>query len=137
MPGLQTAMWLQPRKPIRKRVACLKAPADLPAAHSVLEDQLGRLAGEGNRRRRQVEAYRARLWLAEGKVATAAQWAAQGALDLHDHQDESAFQREAEQVALARILLAQASGEEALSMLGRPGPAAETAGLQSTVNVAL
>jgi LuxR family maltose regulon positive regulatory protein len=107
-----------------------QALGDLPGAHGVLEDQIGRLAGEGDQRRRQVEAYRPRLWLAEGKVARAAQWAAQARLDPHD---EPAFQRETEQVTLARILLAQGRWEAALSVLGRLGRAAETAGRLCTV----
>jgi LuxR family maltose regulon positive regulatory protein len=63
-------------------------------------------------------------------VARAAQWAAQARLDPHD---EPAFQRETEQVTLARILLAQGRWEDALSVLGRLGRAAETAGRLCTV----
>jgi LuxR family maltose regulon positive regulatory protein len=107
-----------------------QALGDLPAAHTVLEDQLGRPAGHGFQRLRQIEAYRARLWLAEGKVATASQWAAQAGLD---PQDEPEFQREAEQVTLARILIAQGKWEDALRMLTRLCRAAETAGRLNTV----
>lgn len=106
-----------------------QALGDLPAAYSLLDDQLGRLAGQGNHGRRQVEAYRARLWLIEGKASTAARWAAQAGLD---PLEEPAFQREAEQITLARILLAQGRWKEAIAMLGRLGRAADAAGRLST-----
>jgi LuxR family maltose regulon positive regulatory protein len=62
-------------------------------------------------------------------VAAAAQWAAQAQLDPHD---APTFQREPEQITLARLLLAQGKWEEALSLLGRLGRAAEAARRLST-----
>ncbi|HEX6507115.1 MAG TPA: LuxR C-terminal-related transcriptional regulator [Chloroflexota bacterium] len=107
-----------------------QAAGDLRAAHRVLEDQLGRTGDNDARQLTQVAAYRARLWLAQGEVAMAAQWAAQAMLDPHDEPD---FQREVEQVTLARILIGQGNWEAALSMLGRVCRAAESAGRVSAI----
>jgi LuxR family maltose regulon positive regulatory protein len=106
------------------------AMGDHVAAYRVLEDQLSRLRHDDDPHLNQVKGYRARFWLAEGKQAQAAQWAAQAAID---PRDDPEFEREAEQITLARILIAEGKWETAISMLGRLCHAAEAAGRVSTV----
>lgn len=105
-----------------------QALGDRSAAHDVLDNQGRRLAG--GHQQSEIEAWRARLWLAEGNIAAAAQWAEQAGVD---PSAAPAFQRETEQVTRARILLAQGNWEEATAMLHRLRRAAETAGRVSTV----
>jgi LuxR family maltose regulon positive regulatory protein len=107
-----------------------EAAGDVESAHRVLEEQLQQLEGTGAAVVSQLGAYRARLWLAEGKVALAAQWARDRALD---PDDEPTFQREAELLVLARVLLAQRAWDGAAGVLGRVRDAAEAAGRLSVV----
>ncbi|MFC1961263.1 LuxR C-terminal-related transcriptional regulator [Chloroflexota bacterium] len=64
----------------------------------------------------QFSAWQARLWLAQGKLELAAQWAAERTLP---PDNELVFLHEVEDVALARILVAQGKLEEATGLLKR------------------
>jgi LuxR family maltose regulon positive regulatory protein len=61
-------------------------------------------------------AQRARLLLAQGKLAEAANWAAERGLDAGDPPD---YPHEREYLLLARLLIARGEAERALPMLGR------------------
>ncbi|WP_246852746.1 serine/threonine-protein kinase [Naasia sp. SYSU D00948] len=86
---------------------------------------------------RPIPAVRARLWLAQGRVAEAAGWARTRGLSA---EDDLGYLREFEHVTLARILLATYEGQrsrsaldDAVGLLGRLLPAAEQGGRTGTV----
>jgi len=70
-----------------------------------------------------IPAHKARLLLAQGDVAAAARWAEERGLNPGD---EPAYQREREQLVLARVLLAQHRRGPALALLDRLRTAAES-----------
>ena len=107
-----------------------QASGDLRAAHRVLEEQLRRPREHDARGLGRLAAYRARLWLAEGRIAAAAQWARNAGLDGND---EPNFHRESELVTLARILVVHEEWDQAARMLSRLCHAAEAGGRLSTV----
>jgi LuxR family maltose regulon positive regulatory protein len=72
-----------------------------------------------------LPAFQARLWLAVGDVASAAGWAQRHSAVADG---ELVFQREVEQITLARVLLAQDDTERALGLLGRLRAAARAGG---------
>src|SRR5438270_4508951 len=74
---------------------------------------------------RPVSALKARVWVAHGRVSEALAWARERALSA---EDGLSYLREFEHITLARMLLVQRSGAEALGLLGRLLEAAETGG---------
>jgi LuxR family maltose regulon positive regulatory protein len=72
-----------------------------------------------------VEAFRARYWLAKGSLETAARWAQQSGLKFDD---DVSYLREAEYLALGRVLLAQGDYASGLRLLERLGNMAENIG---------
>ncbi len=78
----------------------------------------------------QIAAQRARLWLARGDIEAAARWARERGLST---EGELGYQREGEQVMLARVLLAQKRTEETLQVLERLTITAETEGRMASV----
>jgi LuxR family maltose regulon positive regulatory protein len=75
-----------------------------------------------------TEAYRARIWLAQGKLELADQWA-------HDYCQlaETEYVRDFEDLTLVRVLLACERPEEAAALLARLLPPAEAAGRTGVV----
>jgi LuxR family maltose regulon positive regulatory protein len=69
-----------------------------------------------------TEAYRARIWLAQGRLDMADQWA-------HDYRQlaETEYVRDFEDLTLARVLLASERPDEATALLARLLPSAEAA----------
>jgi LuxR family maltose regulon positive regulatory protein len=94
------------------------------------------LAAQGGNRSllRYVEAMEARIALARGDVAVATQWAG-GYSGVREAANEQcpAFVREAEELTLARVLLAQSMTEGALEILAGLKVAATTAGHVGTL----
>ncbi len=74
---------------------------------------------------RQVEAYRVRLKLAGGDLATASQWAAKRGFTLDD---DLLYEREIEYRTWARVLTAQGRPDAAIRLLDRLMAAAEATG---------
>jgi LuxR family maltose regulon positive regulatory protein len=72
-----------------------------------------------------VATYQARLWLAQGDVASAAQWAQEQGLRADG---ELCYQREVDYLTLARLLIAQGNASEAAGLLQRLLEAAEAGG---------
>jgi len=77
-----------------------------------------------------VSELRVRLWLAQGNVAAASQWAQERSLNPGDALDSG---REIEQMAVARVLIAQDEPADALELLGWLLEAAEAAGRGASV----
>jgi LuxR family maltose regulon positive regulatory protein len=80
-----------------------------------------------------VEGEQARIWLAQGNLQAAARWARDSGLT----QDEIRFDRMREYLILARVLVAQGRGEEALLLLSRLLEVTEAAGALKSVVEAL
>jgi LuxR family maltose regulon positive regulatory protein len=80
--------------------------------------------------RSQAEAWQARLWLAQDQLRAASQWVEERGLDA-DH--DPPYPREAEYIALARILIVQGELNEATRLLDRLLGAAEAGGRTSRV----
>jgi LuxR family maltose regulon positive regulatory protein len=78
----------------------------------------------------QIAAQRARLWLARGDIGAAARCARERGLST---EGELGYQREDEQVTLARVLLAQKRTEETLQLLERLLMTAEAEGRTASV----
>jgi LuxR family maltose regulon positive regulatory protein len=78
----------------------------------------------------QIAAQRARLWLARGDIEAAVRWAQERGLST---EDEVGYQREDEQVTLARVLLAQKRTEETLQLLERLVMTAEVEGRTASI----
>jgi LuxR family maltose regulon positive regulatory protein len=78
----------------------------------------------------QIAAQRARLWLARGDIEAAVRWARERGFST---EGELGYQRESEQVTLARVLLAQKRTEETLQLLERLVMTAEAEGRTASV----
>jgi len=72
-----------------------------------------------------VEAFRVRLWLAQGNLMAAARWAHESKTTINA---EPSFMHETANLAFARVLLAQGAHEEALAWLERLLHTAEATG---------
>jgi len=77
-----------------------------------------------------VATYQARLWLAQGDVASAAQWAQEQGLRADG---KLCYQREVDYLTLTRLLIAQGNASEAAGLLQRLLEAAEAGGRTSRV----
>jgi LuxR family maltose regulon positive regulatory protein len=77
---------------------------------------------------RQIEAHRARLWLLEGDLEAAAQWARELERRAGDQSPLPTYVREWEQMILARVYLAEDRADDALALLGTMCAAAEAGG---------
>jgi LuxR family maltose regulon positive regulatory protein len=77
-----------------------------------------------------VSAYQARLWLAQGDVASTVQWAQEQGLCADG---EISYQREVDHLTLARLLITQSNASEATGLLQRLLEAAEAGGRISRV----
>ena len=78
----------------------------------------------------QLLAWQGRLWLAQGKLAVAAQWVGEQALD---PDGALTYPHEAKYIVCARILMAQGRLDEATTLLQRLLEAAEAGGRTSSV----
>jgi LuxR family maltose regulon positive regulatory protein len=78
----------------------------------------------------QIATQRAQLWLARGDIEAAARWARERDLSTDS---ELGYQREGEQVTLARVLLMQKRSEETLQLLERLVMTAEVEGRMASV----
>ena len=74
---------------------------------------------------RPVPALRARVWLAQGRLADALRWVAQRELSATD---ELSYLREFEHITLARVLIAEESLDQAVDLLERLARAADEGG---------
>jgi LuxR family maltose regulon positive regulatory protein len=77
-----------------------------------------------------AEAWRIRLWIAQGKVAAAVQWAAAHPVSTCDGLDAA---REIEQTAVARVLIARGQAEAARDLLASLLDRAEASGQMGSV----
>jgi LuxR family maltose regulon positive regulatory protein len=111
-----------------------QAQGDVQAAHKLIHkaEQLTRENKLSPLTIRQVEAHRARLWVAQGNLETAARWAASLGYAQEAEGDSSGhillFVREIEEATLARLLIAQREFDEAMSLLAPLLQAVEDAG---------
>jgi LuxR family transcriptional regulator, maltose regulon positive regulatory protein len=116
--------WL-PQNPYRWRLAMARvrqAEGDLSAAVALLDEADRLYVGDFSPNVRPVPAVRARLWVAQGRLAEARSWARELSVE-----DELSYLREYEHLTLARILLA-GSPDKAAVLLERLLLAAEDGG---------
>jgi LuxR family maltose regulon positive regulatory protein len=78
----------------------------------------------------QIAACRVRLWLMQGQIGAASQWARTRQLS---PVGEITYYQEVGQIALARVLIAQGEYDRAMSLLGRLSGAAEAGGRMARV----
>ena len=107
-----------PQNPYRWRVAMARitqAQGDLDGALALLEEAERRYVGDLFPNVRPVPALVARLWLAQGRLVEALDWAHEQGLSAHD---ELSYLHEFEHITLARILLAHAQTDRSGHALG-------------------
>ena len=98
------------------------AEGDLDAAVELLDEADRVYVGDFSPDVRPVPAVRARMWLAQGRVADALGWVAQRGLSATD---ELGYLREFEHLTLARVLTADERVDPAVDLLDRLAHAAE------------
>ena len=102
-----------PQNPYRWRVAMARireAEGDLDGALDLLNEAERLYTGDFSPNVRPVPALKARMWVAQGKLADALAWARERGLSVDD---ELSYVREFEHITLARVLLAQYSTQRA------------------------
>ncbi len=104
-----------------------QALGEMDSAQAALEEaeRLARAHPQTPRAPGWVASFRVRSWLAEGNLAVAARWTQQSGLKI---EDDMSYLREAEYLALGRVLRAQGEFDAALTLLGRLLRIAETTG---------
>lgn len=123
--------WL-PQNPYRWRVAMARvrqAEGDLPAAVALLDEADRLYVGDFAPNVRPVPATRARVWIAQGRLAEARAWARERGLSADD---DLSYLREYEHLTLARLLMADSPAEAAV-LLERLLTAAEDGGRTGSV----
>jgi LuxR family maltose regulon positive regulatory protein len=129
-----------PQNPYRYRVAAARikqAEGDPDAALELL-DEAGRLYfSDFSPEVRPIDASKARMWIAQGKLSEAMGWARESGLSASD---DLTYVREFEHITLARLILAQGVRarsddgiEEAIELLERLQVAAEDGGRTGSV----
>jgi LuxR family maltose regulon positive regulatory protein len=129
-----------PQHPYRRRVAAARlqeAQGDLDGALALLDEAEHLYVGDFFPEVRPVAALKARVWVAQGRLADSEAWARERGLSADDDLD---YLREFEHITLARILLARdvrdrahPSSHEALGLLERLLHAAEAGGRAGSV----
>lgn len=124
-----------PQHPYRWRVALARVrivQSDLDGALELLEEAERRYVGDFFPPVRPVAAWKARVWVAQGRLSDARAWAQERGLLAHD---EPSYLREFEHLTLARVLLvgptrdtADRSLPEAIGLLDRLLQAADAGG---------
>ncbi len=124
-----------PQNPYRWRVAMariLDARGDLNGAFALLQEAERLYVRDFFPNARPVAALKARVWVAQGRLAEALGWARAQGLSASD---DLSYLREFEHITLARLLLAHHASDgdkgairEAMALLGRLGQAAEAGG---------
>ena len=117
-----------PQNAYRSRVVMAQlaeADGDLDAATSFLDEAERVYVGDFSPEVRPVPALRARVWLAQGRLADALRWVDQRELSATD---ELNYLREFEHITLARILIAEESNDQAVDLLERLARAADEGG---------
>ncbi|MGB3337368.1 MAG: LuxR C-terminal-related transcriptional regulator [Devosia sp.] len=102
-----------PQHPYRWRVAMahlLQDEADLDGAVALLDEAERLYVSDFFPHVRPVAAMRARVWIAQGRLDDAARWQREAGLD---GSDTLSYLREFEHITLARLLMAQHSGDAA------------------------
>lgn len=129
-----------PQHPYRWRVALARlrmAQGDLDGALELLDEAERRYTGDFFPQVRPIAAWKARVWVAQGRLGEAHAWAREGGLSARD---ELSYLREFEHLTLARLLLAEArrdpaggSLQEAFGLLERLHAAADAGGRTGSV----
>ena len=124
-----------PQNPYRWCVAMARirdAHGDLDGALDLLHTAERLYAGDFSPNVRPVAAYKTRVWVAQGRLGEALDWARERDLSAHD---DLSYLREFEHITLARVLLAHSKSEradrsmlEAMGLLERLLQAAEAGG---------
>jgi LuxR family maltose regulon positive regulatory protein len=107
-----------PQHPCRSLVAragLAQAEGDLDAAVHLLEEAERLYVGDYSPDVRPVAATKARMWIAQGRLAEAADWARDRGIAADD---DLSHIREFEHITLARLILAQATRGRAASSIG-------------------
>ncbi len=102
-----------PQHPYRWRVALARlraAQGDLHGALALLEEAERHYVGDFFPQVRPVAAWKARIWIAQGRLRDALGWARERGLSAHD---ELSYLREFEHLTLARVLLARSRSDPA------------------------
>ncbi|NMR20970.1 LuxR C-terminal-related transcriptional regulator [Cellulomonas fimi] len=115
-----------PQNPYRSRVATARlrlAEGDALGALPLLDEAERLYAGDMFPEVQPVAAWRARAWVAAGRLDAAVAWVRDRGLTVDD---DLVYLRELEHVTLARVLLAQHAAGDAEPAGSRGGPAAES-----------
>ncbi|MGN6565435.1 MAG: LuxR C-terminal-related transcriptional regulator [Thermomicrobiales bacterium] len=102
-----------PQHPYRRRVAAARlraAQGDLGGALALLDEAERRYVGDFYPEVRPIAALKARIWLAQGRLADAVTWAHERDLS---PDDDLSYLRELEHLTLARVLLARYTSDRA------------------------
>ena len=122
-----------PQNPHRWRIAMARikeTEGDLDAAVALLDDAERVYAGDFSPNVRPVPAMRARVWVTQGRLDDARDWAHEQGLSADD---DLTYLREFEHITLARMILAQPTPDEAIRLLERLLQAAEEGGRTGSV----
>jgi LuxR family maltose regulon positive regulatory protein len=101
-----------PQNRYRWRVAMARireSEGDLPGALELLDEAERLYMSDFSPNVRPIAALRTRVWVAQGRVGEALDWAREQGLSVHD---DLSYVREFEHITLARVLLARYQGEE-------------------------
>jgi LuxR family maltose regulon positive regulatory protein len=112
----------------RRRARALQAIGDSEGAHRAIEKARQAASGLSPWFGAQMAAHQARLWLAQGNLTAASQWAQESGLSAGD---EPNYQSMDGNSALARVLIAQGRLDEASGLLTRLAEMTEAAGAMS------
>jgi LuxR family maltose regulon positive regulatory protein len=121
-----------PQNPHRWRIVMARikeADGDLDAAVTLLDDAERVYAGDFSPNVRPVPAMRARVWIRQGRLDSARDWAREQGLPA----DDLAYLREFEHITLARLLLAESSPDDGTRLLEGLLRAAEDGGRTGSV----
>src|SRR5918998_1460942 len=129
-----------PQNRYRWRIAMARireARGDLDGALDLLEEAERLYMSDFSPDVRPIAALRARIWVAQGRLGEALDWASERGLSAHD---DPSYLREFEHITLARVLLARYKSKreespmlEAMSLLERLLQAAEACGRMGSV----
>ncbi|MGY1741703.1 MULTISPECIES: LuxR C-terminal-related transcriptional regulator [unclassified Blastococcus] len=112
--GTRADLPKNPHRRLLARARLAELDGDLAAALDLLDEAERRYDGDFSPDVRPIPAVRARLWLADGRLADAVDWVRERGLSVDD---DLSYVREFEHITLVRVLLARYAADRAPSVL--------------------